>query len=216
MGRLGKTAEKMAKIGYSPTRLCHRGGFTPLIMNRIVLILVTVLIFLLPLSALGQDKPNFFAVKAGLYVFTGDLEDAGHDEDDGFNGEIAYGYYLHPNFALEGGTGYFHERTSEGNDIRGVPLLLTAKGIYPIKNVELFAGGGINVSFAKFRSEVDGVFADDTDTVFGGHFLIGANLDVLSTVFIGFEGKYLFTDEAEFNDVEADLNGFTIMAALGF
>lgn len=185
-------------------------------IKRAVLIFnITLIFFLMPLSASGQDKKNYAAVKTGLYTFTGGLEDS--DFVTGFNGEIAIGHYLHSNIALEAGACYIHDGIIKGRrEVRFVQIPLTAKGIYPLGNVEAVYGGGIGVNFAKLRGEFNGLHVDDRDTVFGGHLLLGANFNISHATFIGIEGKYNFTEKARFNSVETNLNGYSVSANLGF
>lgn len=187
-------------------------------MERAVFILSSLLVFTLPLAAWGDDKPNYISARAGFYFYSGDVGEK-TNLDEAFIGEIAYGRRFHPNFALEGGIGYIHDgHRSEhrSDDLRGYPLTLTAIGIYPLENVDLFAGGGIGVYFMSFDGQVNNVNAHGKDTVFGGHLLLGANLDVWSPVFVGIEGKYLFLEQAQFDGQELDLDGFTVMAKFGF
>jgi opacity protein-like surface antigen len=185
-------------------------------MKKIVLIFCVVLLFLLPLSASGEDKKNYVALKPGLYTFDDRLRDA--DFRTGFLGELVYGYYLLPNFVLEGGTGYFHDgvNKSYGNSIKGIPVFLTAKAVYLLKKTEFLAGGGIGVYFTKLHAKVNGVLADERDTVFGVHLSLGANYNISPAVFIGLEGKYLFTEKADFSVLESRLNGHTITVNFGF
>lgn len=180
-----------------------------------LLMTAVVLTLLLPISASGQEKKNYIMLKSGLYTFKSDLREA--DFATGFNGEVAYGRYLHPNFVLEGGTGYFHDGVNKvyGNDVQGTPIILTAKGVYPFKGWELFAGGGIGIYPTKFHGSVHGNLADARDTLFGGHLLTGANLDVSRSLFLGIEGKYIFTSTGDFKVFEATLNGYTVNLSLG-
>ena len=222
-------------------------------MKRLISTIFTLLFpmfFFLPFSALGQDKPktwiyghNYIAAKAGAYFPTGDLDDL--DFDTGFNGEIVYGYRFNPNFALEGGVGYFQSNSEVSGtitdpvigtvtgtvdmDLWTVPVTVTAKGIYPIDNVELFAGAGIGLYFVNLDLDASGTISggalgtisgtistDDDDTIFGGHILAGANVNITPNVFIGIEGKYIITDEAEFFGVKfSELDGFILTGNIG-
>ena len=185
-------------------------------MKGRILTAAVVLMLLLPIAASGQEKKNYVALKTGLYTFKSDLREA--DFATGFDGEAVYGRYFHPNFVLEGGTGYFHDGVNKvfGNEVKGIPIILTAKGVYPLKGWELFAGGGVGVYFTQFHGSVHGNFADASDTLFGGHFLTGANVDVSRSLFLGIEGKYIFTNTGDFKVIEANLNGYTVTVSLGF
>jgi opacity protein-like surface antigen len=136
----------------------------------------------------------------------------------GFYSEITYEYNLYPNVFLESGIGYFHDGVSNGNDVRGVPVTFTLKGVYPLENVdnlEAFAGAGLGIYFTKYDGVLNGSDVDDTDTVFGGHLLIGADYGIAPNMCIGIEGKYVVTGDASYDGVEADLDGFAVLARLG-
>src|SRR5271157_3586520 len=55
-----------------------------------------------PSVAAGKGYDSYVVFKGGIYYPEGDLKDL----NTGFNGEIAYGYRFHPNFAVELGSGY--------------------------------------------------------------------------------------------------------------
>jgi opacity protein-like surface antigen len=185
-------------------------------MKARIITIAVVLIFLLPVAGWGQEKKNYVVLKTGLYTFKSDLREA--DIATGFDGEAAYGRYLHPNFVLEGGTGYFHDGVNKvfGNEVKGIPVILTAKGVYPLKGWELFAGGGVGVYFTEFHGSVRGKFSESRDTLFGGHILGGAGVDISNMLFLGLEGKYLFTNKGDFEVLETNLNGYTVTVSLGF
>jgi opacity protein-like surface antigen len=187
---------------------------------------------------MGQEKPSYVTIKAGIYSPDGDL---GDDFDTDFNGEVTYGRYLNPNFALEGGIGYFQTEGSDSDvsallgsyDVDGevtvIPITLTAKGIYPGETFELYGGAGIGVYFADFEIDYTTTLQgnltfEDDDTVFGVHILAGVNVDLTDEIFIGVEGKYIWTEEAKLSDTDAgfvyegdgDLNGYMVTANIGF
>jgi len=89
----------------------------------------------------------------GTISFTDGLREA--DFRTGFDGESVYGRYLTLNFALEVGTGYFHDGVyiKQGfhfpQDIQAIPATLTAKVICPSHPIELFASAGFAVYFTK-------------------------------------------------------------------
>ncbi len=181
-----------------------------------ILLAVTIVMLLLPLRAQGHEKKNYMVLKAGLYTFRSDLREA--DIETGFDGGLAYGRYLHRNLVLEAGGGYFHDGVNKrfGNEVKGFSVILTAKATYPFRWGELFAGGGAGVYFTKFHGEVHGNLTDAGDTATGGHLIGGANLDISRSLFIGIEGKYVFTSRADFGSLKTDLNGYTVTAGLGY
>ncbi len=210
----------------------------PLIGIRSSFVLVLGLAFLLPISAFAES-PFYITVKPGVYS-----PEAG-SLDVGFNGELAFGYRFHPNIAAEFGFGYFN--TSK--DVRGVgatrtieeecyydivPLTLTLKAILPYKKWEFFGlgGGGIYIASGPYNYDDDYDDYDDfdphTDTVWGGylgggvHYNITRN-DATPKIFVGVEGKYLWTDkvrlEGEKRGVPLDarfrLDGVIVSAVIG-
>jgi opacity protein-like surface antigen len=194
---------------------------------------ITVMLFLISFPALGAEKANYFAVKAGIYSpESDDLEDF----DTGFNGELAIGRYFHPDLALELGVGYFEtEATFQGSlpivgdyreevEISVIPVTLSAKGIYPINSVELFGEIGIGVYFSNGESNITftglgNIYIDDDDTPFGFQLGLGGNFNITQNVFLGLEGEYLWAG-AEFEGygikLDADLDGFIVTGNLGF
>ncbi len=188
----------------------------------VILVLGISLVLSLPFAAYAQEKVNYIVGKAGIYSPTGDLDDL--EFDTGFNGQIAIGHYFHKNFALEGGLGYAVTDSSFGGlewDAWTIPITLTAKGVYPIADtVELYAGAGIGIYFVQF--EVSN--RDYDDTVFGGHVVLGSNVNVTDNIFLGLEGTYIFTDEVELESVifgvplavQADINGFVVTGNIGY
>ncbi|MGD8986385.1 MAG: OmpW family outer membrane protein [Desulfobacteraceae bacterium] len=189
---------------------------------RAILVLTITLVFLLPISATGQERRDYIIAKGGVYSPTGGLDDLNFGS--GFNGEVAWGHYFSPNFALEVGAGYF-----ESDQVRVVPLLATGKAIYPTGNWELFAEVGMGAYFAKFKGTfrypalVD-VEINDESVVFGVNLGFGVNYNITEEFFLGIEGKYLMTTDAEFGGsaaggsvkLEPDLNGYIVTAVFGF
>jgi opacity protein-like surface antigen len=191
---------------------------------RAIIVVTMTLIFLLPISATGQERRDYIIVKGGVYSPTGGLDDLNFGS--GFNGEVAWGHYFSANVALEVGAGYF-----ESDDIRVVPFLATGKAIYPTGNWELFAEVGVGAYFAKFdgtlNNPVVGVIVfDDDDAVFGLNLGFGVNYNITEEFYLGIEGKYLLTSDAEFGgkatatgglaSLETDLDGYIVTGVFGF
>ncbi|MGD9034361.1 MAG: outer membrane beta-barrel protein [Desulfobacteraceae bacterium] len=184
---------------------------------RAIIVVTTTLIFLLPISATGQERRDYIIVKGGVYSPTGGLDDLNFGS--GFNGEVAWGHYFSPNFALEVGAGYF-----ETDDIRVVPFLATGKAIYPTGSWELFAELGVGAYFAKLDGTLNDpvvgvIIFDDDDAVFGLSLGFGVNYNITEEFFVGIEGKYLLTSDAEFGgeaSLETDLDGYIVTGVFGF
>ena len=194
---------------------------------RFIIVAISVLsILLLPLlppSAFAQDNLNYLVIKGGFYAPTGDLDNLNFGL--GGNGEIAYGRYINSQFALELGVGYF---VTDG-DLSVIPATLNAKGFIVTPSIELFGEVGVGAYFAQY----DGIFnsatlgsitIDESDTVFGLDFGIGARYNFSKHVYIGAEGKFIATGETKFKGnasgvpttLTADLNGFLVTGNLGF
>ena len=189
---------------------------------HVIFVLSVALVFLLPISVTGQERRDYIIAKGGVYSPTGGLEDL--DFDAGFHGEIAWGHYFSPNLALEAGAGFF-----ESDDIQAVPLMVTGKAIYPTGNWELFAEVGAGAYFAKFKGSINNaslgyIAINDDDVVFGLNLGFGMNYNLTEEFFLGIEGKYLVTTDAEFGGtaaggsvkLESDLDGFIVTGVFGF
>jgi len=199
---------------------------------------VLVLTVLVPISALAES-PFYISFKPGVY------SPESSSLDVGLTGEVAFGYRFNPNIAAEFGLGYFNT----AKDVRGVrgtraveedcyydiiPLTLTLKAIVPYKKWEFFGlgGGGIYIASGPYNYDDDyddyDDFDPDADTVWGGflgggvHYNITPD-DVMPKIFIGVEGKYLWTDKVKLNvethgiplNARFRLDGFFATAVIG-
>ena len=206
-------------------------------MKRLGFILVLAIILTLPCAAVNAyAADNYFAIKAGIFTPTGDLEDC----DDAIQGEIAIGHNFNPNFGLEFGIGHFETdwtssgyypsigNWSETDEVEVTPVTITARGIIPIDKLSLYAGAGAGLYFvtgkATLTSDVIDVSMDDDDMVPGVHVLAGIEYNLTPEVFAGIEAKNTWTEAAKFKGsaygvpikVESDLNGYNIAAKIGF
>jgi opacity protein-like surface antigen len=214
----------------------NKGRNSMLIGNRIakVLFIISVFIVVLPLYSLAAEdssskytKPYYVSLKAGIYSPTGDLEDF----STGFNGEITINRYFSPNFAIETSFGYFQtdyngKDTAFGTgfssdaDIYSIPITATLKGIIPLVFGELYAGVGGGVQFVdgdiKINSSFGQISVDDSDAIWSLQFIGGLDFDLTESFFVGIEGKYLITDDAEVGPFEFNLNGYFVSGVLGY
>ena len=193
-------------------------------------------------QAMAEDAlkyKNFAQVKLGYFQPTSDMDD--DDYDPGVNGSISYNRYLTKNFIFEVGlTGYGSDDTRRGvNGIAGsykqenclaVSALVTnLKGEIAVGDADLYAGAGIGLYTATLFSEIEssrlGSFdRDESDTVMGGQFIIGARYNITSRWFAGVEGIYRITDKVDIDktvigvpvEYAGNLNGFTVTATAGF
>ena len=181
-----------------------------------------IAISILPHSVMGADKGFSLAVKPGIYIPQKDLKDF----DTGFNGEVAVAYKFFPNLAVEAGIGYFKTQNTiseSGPDyllrdksrIKVIPLTVSMKGILPVDKWEFYGLGGIGEYFVKGKDSIGGTIGSingnasggDTDRVFGAHLGLGVNYNITSNLFVGAEGKYLWTRHTNLSD---DVSGVSI------
>jgi len=192
-------------------------------MKRIILVLSIVLLIVSAASiSFAEDKKGgYIAIKPGAYFPTGDLDDRNFDSS--FAGELTVGMYYNRNLALETNIGYFQTGASrsiagfrEEDDIRVVPITATFKGVLPFNGFELTAGVGGGIYIAHLDIDGHNVSKDENDTVWGAHFVAGANVDLSKKVFLGVEGKYIVTSEADFSGAKVDLNGVIVTGVVGY
>jgi opacity protein-like surface antigen len=178
-------------------------------------------------DAMGND---YFVLKGGIY--SPQSTELG-DFSTGFNGEIAYGHYFDRNWALELGTGYFVTkanqeaqppfRASVDLDLKTVPLTASVKGVIPVDKWEFYGIGGLGAYFVfadvKVNSIANGeVSHSDNKALFGGFLGIGTQYNITPNIFVGLEGKYLWTTKTTFSDTDKDigLDGIQATINLGF
>jgi outer membrane protein W len=201
--------------------------------TKLVLVLV-VLCLALGFSVRAQAetvKANYGVLKGGIYSPQNDqLTQFGV----GFNGELAFGHYFNKNFALEFGSGYFQTNRSSSSNygdatltFNVVPVILSIKGIIPLdKAVELhgIGGGGAYFLWSSTSGSVNNQFNVDNKTLAGGFLGLGINFMITPTVFLGLEGKYLWTSSVTVNNfnntssftTDVNLNGIQATFNVGF
>lgn len=191
-------------------------------IKRTLFAIIAARVLLFPVLISAQENKHYFMEKGGMYSYAGRLRNADFKVE--FVGGVAYGYYLFRNIVLEAETGYFHDGVNIdfGNEVKGIPVILTAKFLCPAKNAELFAGIGAAAYSVTLHGKVKGITVAETDvidasdTVFGGHVVLGANLDVFHSIFLGVEGKYIITETARLRDFHTRFNGYTATTLPGF
>jgi opacity protein-like surface antigen len=193
-----------------------------------------------PASA-GEQSGNYLALKGGIYSPSKDF-DLGNinventfdaDTESGVAGEIAFGRFFSPSFALELGIGYFKSKGTFEDELAArrelefnvIPVILSAKVFVPIGPVYPFGEFGVGAYFSEFEVS-DSANTFSGTTTFGIHAGAGLNAFVSSRVFVGLEGRYVWNDPS-FGDQAINLNGddyslhgfklngFTMLAVLG-
>lgn len=217
-----------------------RQGATRRALVLAVVALVGLSSLAVPASAGGQSG-NYVALKGGIYSPSKDF-DLGEinventfagDAKSGVAGEIAFGRFFSPSFALELGLGYFKSKGSITNehaawrdlDFNVIPVILSAKVFVPIGPVFPFGEFGVGVYFSEFDVSDNANTFEGTAT-FGIHAGAGVNAFVSSRVFVGLEGRYVWNDPSfggQVINLNGDdyslkgfkLNGFTMLAVVG-
>jgi len=204
-------------------------------------LLILVCLFVFGTVQVSFAASNYVSGKLGVFIPGGDLEDD-LEGDNGFNGEIAVGHRYTDNLAVEVGFGYYGTENSwteydpfAPSDFAKVdvsvyvlPLTVSIKGILPVDRFNLYAGAGIGAYFGHADVEIEGcvssicVSEDDDEwaTAFGGQFMAGFEYNLNDQMFVGVEGKYILTGDAEFDfgldEVETNLNGGAVTATIGY
>lgn len=195
------------------------------------LVIVFLLNATLSLAADESNKPaNYLAIKGGIYSPTNSF-DLGQavgtsttrklDSKIGFDGEVAFGHYFVPMFAMEVSGGYFEsegsaEATTGLSDakIRVIPALVTAKLLLPLGPIEPYGEFGAGAYFSKLLQDAP-EHDRSTKTIFGLHAGAGINFNVTDAFFLGFEGRYLWTENS-WGTADVKLDGFTATGNIGF
>ncbi len=198
-------------------------------MNRSLLVCICAFFLVavvLPMNSFADDRTGsgYVLIKAGPFFPTTDLDRNGFVNS--ISGELVVGTYYLRNLALEAGVGYFQSQASadsagihEEDDLWVIPVTITFKGVIPFTGGEVNAGVGPGVYFANLRAEgttPSGSFTNDGHAVaIGGHAVVGLNVDITKKMFIGVEGKYIFTTGAHLLGSTIKLNGFMASGLLG-
>jgi len=215
-------------------RLAATGG------SALAATLMVGLIGLAEASAAGQSG-NYVAIKGGIYSPSSEFnfdninvdETFDAETETGFAGELAFGHYFSPSFALELGLGYLRSNGTVEDvaavghelDFNIIPVIVTAKVFVPVGPVFPYGEVGVGAYFSEFDVS-DNANTFEGTTTFGIHAGAGINVYVSPRVFVGIEARYVWNDpdfggqEINLNgdDYSLDgfeLNGFTTMLALG-
>lgn len=215
----------------------------PIKTGGVQLFAALVLVALLATGAAAAGQVgSYAALKAGIYSPSAkfDLANIGvettfdADTKTGFDGELAFGHYFAPSFALELGIGYLKSKGSYADEVAAqhdldfnvIPLILSAKLFAPIAPVFPYGEVGVGAYFSEFNVSGNANSFNGT-TTFGVHAGAGLNVDVAESVFVGLEARYVWNDpsfggqqiDLNGNDYSLDgfkLNGFTTTFGLGF
>ena len=195
-----------------------------------VLYVVLAILGMMPAALWAQGKetpvtalnPSYAVLKLG--GFLPESSDLGNQSAQaGFAGQLGFGYYVNPYFAVEAGFGYFETKGTVSNVNRTFsawPLEVSGRLVLPVAFVEPYLMAGVGSYWT--RAEIGSVGKDSVEFgYFGGG---GLNFNLGKSYFIGAEAKYLVlkiptvqvnplgtTTESSIN-----INGVTVTGNFGF
>lgn len=204
----------------------------------ILIIVICVMCFGVSTAAESKRK-NYVFGQVGMFQPDGDIDDL--DFDTGLDGSFGYGRYLTQHLVVEGALDAFgtDRATSGQHDVGGFYTsdewligmggLVTLKGVVSAGPVDMFVGAGVGIYSVIWLIDVEssnlGSFGrDDSDFIFGAHAVLGANYNINQFWFVGLEGSYRWTEDAELTDTVAgiplfykgDLSGYSVEVTVGF
>lgn len=176
------------------------------------------------ISTAAAPPTSYVGIKAGGYFpLSGDLTTF----DAGFCGELAFGHYLAPGFAVEAGVGRFStegdHKTGAGarvsREISISSVALTLKGVAPFGGFEGYAAAGGGVYFINDELVGDPSTAtraaSDDEVRIGAHAGVGGSAALSRQVFVGVDARYLLLKAHTFGD-STRLDGVTVTGSLGY
>jgi opacity protein-like surface antigen len=197
-----------------------------------VLYAVLVIVVMMPAALWAQgtetpltfQKPYYGVLKLGEYIpQSGYLTD--QNAQNGFSGQVAFGYYPIPYFAVEAGFGYFETRGSVNNVDRKYsawPLEMSGRLALPVAFLEPYLLAGLGAYFT--RSEIGNLGKESIEFgYFGGG---GLNFNLGKSYFIGAEARYLVLKipvvyvnplaTGTTYQTTVNIDGVTVMGQFGF
>jgi outer membrane protein W len=169
-------------------------------------------------------KNSYAVLKMGSFIpDSGDLDQL--NAKNGFSGQVGFGYYLYPNFALEAAVGYseFRADTQIPNTDRKFkiyPLEVAGKLGIPIGFVEPYFELGLGAYYVKSTAGN----LEETSTRPGAFVGGGINFNLGKNVFLGAEARYsvlsasspVATPNSGSTNVDVNLSGVIVTGNLGF
>jgi hypothetical protein len=168
----------------------------------------------------ADAQPNHVRLGGGLYVPAGDLADRGYDPGGDFS--LFFGRRLGRYLLVDGGLGFSYSQTDTGGNAPsaglyyvgyGVGLLSSSasvKAVYPVGRLEVFGGAGVGAYVVALHADVASnaigdARIDHREVAFGGHVVVGLDVDVTDRLFVGGEARYLWTSKVDVRDHVSDV-----------
>jgi len=155
--------------------------------------------------ALGNSN---IALKVDYINFTESLDNIDLDLENAIYVGLEGYYSIYPNLYLgmeAGWAGSKNDDQVEGIDVdidlQFIPIELNLKYVFELDpNWNIGVGAGVSYSFLDI--ELSGIDRDADDWIFGGQVFADINYKMSAQWFLGIEGKYQFTEDLEFDNVE--------------
>ena len=160
-----------------------------------------------PISDAADEYAGYMVFKGGYFGPSQDFQN--EDLDGKAYWELALGTDLGM-FGVEIGTGYM---TTENDviDVTSIPILLTGRLQFPIDIFCPYLLGGIGLYFTDMEPRG---LESENETNFGAHAGAGAEVR-LQQLILGIEARYIWVNP-DYNDVDVDLNGYTVTGNIGY
>jgi opacity protein-like surface antigen len=177
-----------------------------------------VIASLIVASSSGAEENNYVVFKPGVY-----LPQLGKTKNfrTGFNFEVAFGHLFSPDVGTELEIGVLQTRyessLSERNrtSFNFFPIAWSFKKLVAFKNGEYYGLGGFGVYYIRERESVAGRdIGRDRETDLGFHAGLGLHYNITPSLFLGFEGRYVFFKDRPFEKYNMD--GVITTAFIGF
>jgi outer membrane protein W len=186
-----------------------------LLLSLMVVLVFASTSFAAEKYALGMGN---IALKVDYINFTESVEVNNIDFDLELDKGIYVGlegyYAIYPNLYLGLEAGWAGTSNDDDGEIDGIeinvdmdvtfiPVELNLKYVFELDpNWNIGVGAGISYSF--FEIEADGIDESVDDWIFGGQVFADVNYKFNKEWFIGINGKYQFTDDLEFDNIDTE------------
>jgi len=191
-------------------------------LSWIMLSLVFVFIFSTSSKIFAEENESYYYVlKGGIYSpENDDVKDA----DEGINLEAAIGTYTSEYFGAEMGFGFFQTKFKEPSNVKITakffPITFNLLGNYPVGPVEMYGGGGIGAYISKTEVTENNQSDSEVHTSYGFQALLGGRYNLLNNLFVGMEGKYIWTKTPELTLLDRSIpdihyDGFIVTVNVG-
>ena len=186
-------------------------------MKKILLLSLIIVFVFASTTLYAAEKYDLgmgnIALKVDYINFTEDAFDKIDLKDGVYVGLEGY-YAIYPNLYLgleAGWAGSKNDDTIDTDefgevdvdvDVTFIPVELNLKYAIPL-DPNWVIGFGAGISYSYFKIEANDIDEDADDWLFGGQVFADINYKINKEWFIGINGKYQFTDDLEFDNIDS-------------